>query len=146
MGGSYTPSVSPSSGSSNDSILSIVIPKEFTGQYSIDFPIENIFPGQYKLTFRGCYRPGGLIRIYVNNGLVGQFDTYKFNSSIKSITGEWFRPEPNGFNRIDFLVKDLVTDFGEMRLKIEYAGPGDTKIPLKGLNFDYIDLEHYKDE
>jgi hypothetical protein len=33
-----------------------------------------------------------------------------------------------------------------MRLKIEYAGPGDTKIPLKCLNFDYIDLELYKDE
>ena len=125
-----------SSIASNGSSLIVPFPRGFTGEFSLQFTIKNILPMRYRLIWSANSRPSGLFAIYVNDEYIGEFDSFKFRSTVQSVTGEYFRPN-EGFNRKDFWVENL-TKFGNVKIRFEYLGPGDQE--NNALNIDYVKL------
>lgn len=101
---------------------------------------------RYRLVWRANYRPSGLYEIYVNDEILNyqdiygnvltQFDTYLLRNSIVSVTGERFLPV-GGFNKRDYWVDNL-TDYGDVRVRFKYVGPGGNS--TNGLSIDYVKL------
>jgi len=124
---------------SEGSMVSIVLGRNFSDSYSVEFTFQDIFPGRHRLEWRANYRPSGIYAVYVNDLQVGQFDVYNFRYSIPSVTGERFAPE-NGFNRVDFLVEHL-TDYGDVKVRFEFVDGGISSD--NGFNIDYVSLIPY---
>jgi len=91
---------------------------------------------KYRLEWRGNFRPSGLYAIYVNDEKIGEFDSFRFNRSIISVTGERFLSD-NGYNTKDFRVENL-TEYGDVRIRFEFIDSGDQS--SNGLNIDFIKL------
>jgi hypothetical protein len=124
---------------SNDTILSTNFDKGYTGVYTVEFNIDNIFPRKYLMVMGTNVNRGGIYNIYVNDVLVKTFDYYTYvlkKNVYTSVTGQRFATK-NGFNIIDWYVENL-TEYGETRIKFEYTGPG--KVLNNGLTMDYIEF------
>ena len=58
------------SNASNDSILSVLFPPGYTGEYSVEFYTESMFPQKYLMVVKTNMLYGGVYEIYVNDELV----------------------------------------------------------------------------
>jgi hypothetical protein len=121
---------------SRGAILNISFPRNYSGDYALEFEFKNVFPRKYRLLWKANYRPSGLFAIYINDQKIDQFDTYNLKQSVLSVTGERFFPE-NGYNKKDWWVENI-SEFGDVKIRLEYLGPGAVK--SNGLNIDYLAL------
>lgn len=131
---------------SNDSVLFVDFGNRFNGQYTIEFKIENVFPGKYQFIWRANPRAGGLYSVYINDQLqtlsfkLTQFDMAYLSGGVVSVTGTQFFYPQNGYNRLDCLT--TLAEYGDVWVKIRYLGPG--SINSSGLIIDYVELIPYK--
>jgi uncharacterized surface protein with fasciclin (FAS1) repeats len=130
---------------SNDSIEAVYFNNKYTGTYTIQFNVSNLFPRKYLMVFRTVMRYGGIYNIYCNGKLLRTFnyDDYWAGSGtgvIYSVTGSRYIPV-KGYNRFDCWLDNLEV-YGNAVIKIEYVGPG-TKVPYNGLVLDYIKFIPY---
>jgi hypothetical protein len=125
---------------SNDSVMNIAFTKGYTGKYSLEFKTETMFPGLYHMVVRTHMDVGGIYDIYVNDVLVLEdFDYYDYvvNRGIYwSCEGGRFLPEGR-FNRFD-ACNVAIEDFGRVKIRFEYKGPG--QVAGNGLVIDYIEF------
>ena len=124
---------------SNDTILSVNFDKGYSGIYTVEFNVDNIFPRKYLMVIGTNVNRGGIYNIYVNDVLVKKFDYYEYvlrKNVYTSVTGARFATI-NGFNIIDCYVENL-TEYGDTRIKFEYLEPG--KVLNNGLTIDYIEF------
>jgi len=136
------PERSSAESASNGALVNIPFGRSFAGNYSLEFGFEDILPMRYRLEWRGSFRPSGLFAIYVNDEQIGEFDSFRFNKSVISVTGERFISD-NGINSKDFWVENI-TEYGDVRIRFEYLGSGGQT--SNGLNIDYINLIPVKNE
>ena len=120
-----------------ESMVNVDLGRNYKGQYTVEFPIKDVWPARYRLVWRANYRPGGLYAVYINGLKIGQYDTYGLRLSVISVTGERYLTSGNGYNRKDFWV-DNITDFGDVTIKFEYLGSGGQA--TNGFNLDYVEL------
>ena len=125
------PSIYDHASASEGKYVSIDLPRGHAETYNIEFILPKIFPRIYKLVWRGNYRPSGVIAIYVNDELMGEFDNYNFRKPVNGSN------PVNGFNKIEFLVENI-TSYSNVTIKMEYYDPG--LGTLNGLNIDYVSL------
>lgn len=113
---------------SNDSLLSVIFPQGYEGNFSVEFKMPPQFPRRYILVIATNMYYGGIYDIYVNDELVGTFDYYDFirfeGYNYSSVTGKRFFPTGN-INKFDVLVDNL-TAYSEVKVKLVYTGPGDS--------------------
>lgn len=125
---------------SNDSIIRVLFPNNYSGKFSLEFSTDYLLPRRYRMIVRTHMDYGGIYNIYVNNELVKTFDYYDYvrywGGIINSVTGDYFIPEGR-FNKFDMYV-DNITEFGKAKVRFEYTGPGNA--PSNGLVIDYIDF------
>ena len=124
-------------GASNDSIIRVLFPKGYDGKFSVEFKSPKLFPRKYVLEIATHMDFGGEYNIYINDELVKTFNYYEYiigNGIIRSVTGERLRPRGR-FNRFDMWV-DNINDYGSVKIKIEYKGPG--IVANNGFVLDYI--------
>jgi len=132
---------------SNDSILRVLFPLKYNGNYSLEFKTGFLFPRRYVMVVRTHMDYGGIYNIYVNDELVKTFDYYDYvinwGGIIYSVTlnsetldYNYFIPE-GSFNKFDMYVDNL-TEFGRATVRFEYIGPGNA--PSQGLVIDYIEF------
>ena len=131
------PVISRSELASEGASVNVLLGRAFSGIYSVELLFRNIFPGRYRLEWKANYRPSGIYKIYVNDDEVGEFDTFNLRYTLPSVTGQLFKPNNAGYNKIDFWVENL-SDYGDVRLKFEYQGSGVSTD--NGLNIDYVSL------
>jgi hypothetical protein len=128
---------------SNDSVAVVQLPLKFTGTFSLEFKIKNVFPRKYAAVVSTHMDIGGIYNIYINNQLVKTFDYYDFTTwrgFLPSILGGRNAPFPSQsrFNRFDFWVDNILTDFGDVIVKFEYTGPG--RVSSNGFFLDHFQL------
>ena len=124
---------------SNDSILSVLFPTGYSGNFSVEFYTENLFPRKYLMVVRTNMNYGGVYEIYVNDELVKTFDYFdfvRFQGLMPSVTGKRYLPE-GSFNRFDLWV-DNITEYGKAKIKFKYKSPGYAL--GQGFILDYIDF------
>ena len=124
-------------GASNDSIVRVLFPRGFDGEFSVEFKSPKLFPRRYVMEVATHMDFGGEYNIYVNDELVKTFDYYDFiigGGIIRSVTGERFKPRGR-FNSFDMWVDNL-NEYGSAKIKIEYNGPG--FVANNGFVIDYI--------
>jgi len=124
---------------SNDSIISVYLTSGYTGTYSIEFNVENLFPRKYLMVVRTHMNIGGIYNIYVNNELVKTFDYYDYilmRGLYFGVSGVVYQPE-GSFNMFDCWVESIY-EYGKAVVRFEYIEPGN--VQTKGLVIDYIDF------
>jgi uncharacterized surface protein with fasciclin (FAS1) repeats len=149
---STEPTATETSLASNDTIVSVPFKFNYTGMYSIEFTLDNVFPGDYILEWRGNYRPSGNFKVYVNSVDVtdtspmvftGEFDLFLFRELVLSVeSGKFFIPDADRNNSIDFLVQDIINEYGNVKVKIEYQNSGSQS--NNGFSIDYLSLTPYQ--
>lgn len=128
---------------SNDSILKVSFTNGYTGKYTVEFNVDNLFPRKYLMVVRTRIYNGGIYNIYMNDELIKTFDYEDFEARyIVGVSGEYYIPE-NGYSKFDCFVENL-TEYGTATLIFEYIEPGG--VQKNGLNFDYIDFIPYEEE
>lgn len=129
---------------SNDSLVSLIFPQGYEGSFSLEFNMPAQFARQYILVFGTNMYYGGIYDVYVNDELKGTFDYYDFirfqGYNYSSVTGERYFPNGN-INKFDVLVDNL-TEYGKVKIKLVYTGPGESFD--NGLILDYISLKPYQ--
>jgi hypothetical protein len=125
---------------SNDSTMFVQFDNNYEGKYTVTFEIEDLFPGTYRFVWQSNYRITGEWAIYINGEKVKEYDTYNLVNSVFSVSEDIYKFWPNerGFNKFDFWVEDLITEYGDVKIKLEYLGPGESS--SNGLSIDYISL------
>jgi hypothetical protein len=128
---------------SNDSVAVVQFPSKFNGTFSLEFRIKNVFPRKYAAIVSTHMDVGGIYNIYINNQLVKTFDYYDFTvwrNFLPSILGGRNAPFPSNsrFNRFDFWIENILTDFGDVTVKFEYTGPG--RVSGNGFFLDHFQL------
>jgi hypothetical protein len=134
---SFTPSGIRNTRASNDSLVSVVFPKGFSGSFSVEFITQPIFPRKYLMVVNTNMNYGGIYDIYVNDELVRTFDYYdfvRFRQYNFSVTGERYAPNGN-LNRFDMWVENI-KEYGPAKIRFEYKGPG--FVGDNGFLIDYI--------
>jgi len=124
---------------SNDSIVRVLFPKGYNGNYSVEFNTQNLFPRRYVMIVSTHMDIGGIYDIYVNDELVRTFDYYdyvRYRGVLPSVTGDRYIPQGR-FNKFDMYVESI-TEFSKANIRFEYKGPGNA--PSNGLVIDYIDF------
>lgn len=127
---------------SNDSLVSIVFPKGYSGSFSVEFNTESIFPRKYLMVVNTNMNYGGIYEIYVNDELVRTFDYYDFVRYRQynfSVTGERYAPNGN-LNRFDMWVENI-KEYGPAKIRFRYKGPG--LVADNGFLIDYISFIPY---
>lgn len=128
---------------SNDSVFRISFPQSYSGKFSIEFVIENLFPREYLMVIGTNINQGGIYEIYVNDELVRTMDWGEYlvqYGLIWSVTGtKRYIPEGT-YNKFDALVDSRVP-YGQTKIRFEYIGPGD--VLNKGLVIDNIEFFPY---
>lgn len=136
----------------NDSLLVVNFEgDDYNEEFELSFIFKNIFPGKYRLVWRGKSTPSGMFEIYVNGvrqtidlgrGGKDYVDLYDLRNPVRSITKtEVFRPT-KGFNKFDVLIENI-TNYGDVEVKIKYQGPGQRSD--NGFIIDYVDLVSYSE-
>ncbi len=136
LGTNVEPRESKTDLASEGSMVSVILGRNFSETYSVEFAFHDIFPGQHRLEWRANYRPSGIFAVFVNDQQIGEFDMYNLRYSIPSVTGERFAPE-SGFNRVDFWVNNL-TEYGDVKVRFEFVDGGISSD--NGFNIDYVSL------
>ena len=121
---------------SNGALVNVSFGRSYSGNYSLEFGFQEVLPMKYRMEWRGNFRPSGMFALYVNDERIGEFDSFRFNKSIISVTGERFISD-NGINTKDFWLENI-NDYGDVRIRFEYLGSGGQT--SNGLNIDYIKL------
>jgi hypothetical protein len=124
---------------SNDSIVRVIFPKGYTGNYSLEFESQKLFPRKYVMVVNTHMDIGGIYDIYVNDELVSTFDYYtfvRFRGLNFSVTGERYLPVGR-FNKFDMYV-DNIPDYSRPKIRFEYKAPGFA--PSNGLVIDYVEF------
>jgi len=124
---------------SNDSIMKVNFSPNYTGSFSLEFNVENLFPRKYLMVVRTHMYVGGVFDIYVNDELVMTMDWYDYviNRGVWfSAAGGVYRPEA-AYNRFDCFIQNKL-EYGQTWIKFVYREPG--KVQSKGLVIDYIDF------
>lgn len=126
---------------SNDSIVRVLFPKGYNGNYSVEFYTKSVFPRKYAMEIATHMDIGGVYDIYVNDELVKTFDYYDFvryRGVIPSvIPGKRYIPKGR-FNSFDMVV-DNIQEYSRVKIKIVYKGPS-SGLSSNGLVLDYIDF------
>lgn len=123
---------------SNDSIIRVLFPKGYTGQYSVQFKSKNLFPRKYVMVVSTHMDIGGIYDIYVNDKLVKTFDYYQYilyRGLMFSVTGDRYIPRGR-FNKFDMYVD--VEEYGKVDVRFEYKQPGN--VLNNGLVLDYVEF------
>ena len=133
------------SGASNDSVISVLFDKGYSGKFSIEFPIDILTPQTFQMLIRTNMLQGGIYNIYINDKLVKTIDYYSYVLNqyyYRSVVipTKIYKPSGN-FNFFDCYV-DNITAFGIIKLKFEYVGP--STVLYNGLVIDYIEFRPYK--
>ena len=124
---------------SNDSILRVLFDKGYSGTFSLEFNVENLFPRRYLMVVRTHMYVGGIYDIYLNDELVMTMDYYDYirNREIWwSVHEGVYRPE-GGYNRFDCWIENKLA-YGQTQIRFEYRGPGE--VSNNGLVIDYIEF------
>jgi hypothetical protein len=122
---------------SNDTILKVNFTKGYTGRYTVEFNVDNLFPRKFLMVIRTNVNVGGIYDIYMNDVLVKTFNYFDFAKGyVFSVTGKRYFPQ-GAFNSFDCWVDNL-TEYGKAKIKIVYRGPG--TVIYNGLVIDYIDF------
>ncbi len=124
---------------SNDSIVRVIFPKGYSGDYSLEFESQKLFPRKYVMVVNTHMDIGGIYDIYVNDELVSTFDYYtfvRFRGLNFSVTGARYLPVGR-FNKFDMYV-DNIPDYSRPKIRFEYKGPGFA--PSNGLVIDYVEF------
>ncbi len=125
---------------SNDTILNVLFPRGYKGNFSLEFHTNKVFPRKYLMVVKTIMNVGGIYDIYVNDELVRTFDYYdfiKYRQVLPSvIPGKRYFPE-GIFNRFDMWVDNIDT-YSKVKIRFEYKGPG--FVFNNGLVIDNIEL------
>lgn len=132
---------------SKDSILLVQFTNKYSGQFSVEFNIDNLWPRKYLMVVRTNYNYGGKYNVYVNNVLVKTID-YIADNIIPSgdfayasvIPPKRYYVGKAGYISFDCWVNSL-TEYGKAKIKFEYIGPSTTL--YQALSIDYIDFKPY---
>lgn len=130
------------SSASNDTILRVTFNKGYTGNFSVSFKVENLFPRKYLMVVRTHMYVGGIYDVYMNDELVKTVDYYDYVRNRElywSVTGTRYLPE-GGFNRWDCFVTNNA-EYGDAELRFEYKDPAN--VLTNGLAIDYIEFIPY---
>ncbi len=137
-----TPLKSISIGAENDSLVVLPFPgKPYEGEFSFEFYFKNMFPQKYLFVMGANYRPSGVYKIYVNDILIREFDTFELRKTVYGVNGEYYFPDDKGNNRFDAEF-DHLTEYGDIKITITYSDPGGPSgvTPDNGFNVDFISL------
>jgi hypothetical protein len=125
---------------SNDSILRVTFPSKYEGKFNLEFKSEPLFPRRYLVKIRTHMDYGGIYDIYINDQLVKTFDYYDFvrtRGIIQSaVAGVRYIPQGR-YNNFDFWL-DNITEYGSVKVRFEYKGPGNA--PNNGFIIDYMEF------
>ncbi len=128
---------------SNDSILNVSFQKGYSGAFSVEFKIPQLFPRKYLMVVRTSINVGGIYEVYLNDELAATIDYgTDFDSwgVFTSVTGKKYKPTSNGYNNWDCWLLNTA-DYGNAVLKLVYTGP--STVLYNGLLMDYIDFIPY---
>jgi len=124
---------------SNDSILRVLFNKGYTGTFSLEFNVENLFPRRYLMVVRTHMYVGGIFDIYVNDELVMTMDWYDYVRRREiwwSVYEGVYRPE-GGYNRFDCWIENKAA-YGQTKIRFDYRDPAG--VVNNGLVIDYIEF------
>ncbi|MEX0981001.1 MAG: fasciclin domain-containing protein [Bacteroidales bacterium] len=148
----FQPAKSRNPNASNDSIMSVTFPNGYSGQFSLEFSVPQLFPREYLMVVKTHMDIGGIYDIYVNDQQVfwndadqnQSFNYYEFvvfrGIIFSNYTGKRYIPEGR-YNSFDMYVGNIET-YGDVKIRFEYRGPEDF-VPSNGLVIDYIDFIPY---
>ncbi len=128
------------SSASNDTIIRVLFPKNYPGNFSLEFTTKKMFPRKYLMIVQTHMNIGGVYEIYVNDELMRTFDYYDFTRYRQVmpsvVPGKRYLPMGN-FNKFDMWV-DNISEYDRAKIKFRYKAPG--FVPNNGLVIDYIDF------
>jgi hypothetical protein len=136
----YSPIQEKIDAASNDTSIKVNFPKGYTGTFTVEFNVNNLFPRKYQMIVRTNTLLGGIYNVYVNDVLVKNFDYYYYTAKkdvYTSVTGKRYSTK-SGFNIFDCWVDGILTEYGKAKIKFEYTGPG--KVLYNGFSVDCIDF------
>lgn len=126
---------------SNDSTLTVNFDEGYTGQFSLEFNVETLFPRKYLMVVMTKMFTGGVYDIFVNDELVMTMnwkDYEAFKGVRWSVNGEdVYIPDTQGFNRFDCFIENKL-EYGNTRIRFEYKDPGE--VLSNGFVMDYIEF------
>lgn len=121
-----TPMAEQAPSQSNDSILVMNFPINYTGNFSLEFKIEDVFPKKYLAVIGTKPIAGGIYNIYINEVLMRTFDYNEYaiwRQALPSKAGGRYVTDSKGFSKFDFWVENI-SQFGDVTVRFEYLGPG----------------------
>ncbi|MBN1927827.1 MAG: fasciclin domain-containing protein [Prolixibacteraceae bacterium] len=136
----FVPEAQHITGTSNDSIMIVNFPDNYTGQFTIEFETEPVFPRRYLMLIRTHMDYGGIYDIYVNDKLLKTIDYYEFTrlrGVVPSAVDGVSHVKVGRFIKFDFWV-DNITEYGKVRVRFDYRGPAN--IRGSALFLDYFEL------
>jgi hypothetical protein len=139
----FAPSKTRITTHSNDTVIFVNYYDGYSGTYSLEFNVENLFPRKYLAVFHISPIWGGIYDIFVNGQLVRTFNygteisQFKVVNSV--IPNKKYFPKYE-WTKFDFWIDNLET-YGQAVIKIVYKGPGTSL--RNGLGLDYIDFIPY---
>jgi len=129
---------------SNDSVVKVLFTPNYTGSYSLDIKINNLFPRKYLMVVRTGTTIGGIFDIYLNGEKIRTYDYDTFNDNngdyTISVTGDYIIPDNTSYSYWDAWA-DNKQPYGDANLRIEYVEPGEMSV--QGFIIDYIDFIPY---
>lgn len=136
---SYAPTKELIGVASNDSIARVIFDKGYTGTYSLEFNVDNLFQRRYLMVVNTNMYRGGIYDIYVNDELVMTMDWNDFalNREIWwGVNGDRYLPT-QAFNRFDCWIENKIA-YGVTSIRFVYREPG--RVLNNGLVIDYIEF------
>ncbi len=128
------------SSASNDTIVRVLFPKGYSGNFSLEFTTKKMFPREYVMIVQTHMNIGGVYEIYVNDELLRTFDYYDFTRYRQImpsvVPGKRYLPMGN-FNKFDLYVNNI-DKYDRAKIQFKYKSPG--FVPNNGLVIDYIDF------
>ncbi len=127
---------------SNDSIMRVLFDPGYTGNYSVEFKIDNLFPRKYLMVVRTNINYGGVYDVYLNDQLIRTMDYHDYYLAdyrwyYYSVTGSRYFPQEQGYHKWDaWAINEQ--PYGKATLRFEYRGPSALVSPA--LLIDYIDF------
>jgi hypothetical protein len=135
---------------SNDSILRVQFGPGYTGSFTLDLKIDNLFPRKYLMVVKSHRNFGGIYEVYLNNELIRTIDYHDFFTSTYryyylSVTGDRIyydnlHPE---YVKWDAFATNT-QPYGDATLTFKYIGPAETVL-APALLLDYIDFIPYNE-
>jgi len=126
---------------SNDTCIYVSFGSNYTGKFSVEFNIDNLFARSYRMIVKTHINVGGKYKVYVNDVLVRSFDYYYYvqnNYYYRSIVNNKIYKPTGSLNIFDCRVDNL-SEYGKAKIKFEYTGP--SSIYELGFVIDYIEFE-----